>query len=35
MSASDLQRVVKLLYFSTGIPAVNNSQLPVPPMIWP
>ncbi len=34
MSASNLQRVVKLLYFSTQIPTVNGGQLSVAPMIW-
>jgi NitT/TauT family transport system substrate-binding protein len=34
MSASDLQRVVKLLYFSTQIPSINGGQLAVQPMIW-
>jgi NitT/TauT family transport system substrate-binding protein len=34
MSASNLQRVVKLLYFSTQIPTINGGQLAVQPMIW-
>jgi NitT/TauT family transport system substrate-binding protein len=34
MSASNLQRVVKLLYFSTQIPTVNGGQLSVQPMLW-
>lgn len=34
MSASNLQRVVKLLYFSTQIPPVSGGQLSVAPMIW-
>lgn len=34
ISASDLQRIVKLLFFSTSIQSVNGGQLPVQPMIW-
>lgn len=33
-SASDLQRIVKLMFFDNAIPSIGGSQLPVQPMIW-
>ena len=33
-SASDLQRIVKLMFFDNAIPSIGGGQLPVQPMIW-